>query len=350
MKKILVLMLAGIGDSLLVTPFLRGLRQHFPGAQITTLVIYKQVEEMLKRNSDVDTVLHFNFLNQGYLKSLREVYRLRRERFDISFLAYPSNRFRPGLIHFLIGAKERYGHLYDIKRLRSLSFLDTKALPLDENRHTIDENLQLLTLLGLDVRSLPKNLIFPVTKQEEAFADHFLKKHQLTKKHPLIGIHAGSSELAGMMHKRWPKERFAELANRLVEKHKATILLFGGENEHGLKQELASLMDEQPVFVDDTTFFETAALIKKCDAFVTNDTGLHHLASHFNVPSVVVTGHLNPAKTKPLHAKSAVVSAPVNCHPYRIGEDMICHYAGTSRYCLNTISVDEVYRAVEKLL
>lgn len=343
-------MLAGIGDSLLVTPFLRGLRTSYPGARITTLVIYKPVEEMLKRNKDIDEVMYFSFLEQGYWKSLSKVFQLRRERFDMSFLAYPSNRFRPGLIHYLIGADKKYGHIYDIKRVRSLSFLQTKSLPLNENRHTIDENVELLSLLNVDTRSISKKLNFTVTKQEEATAERFLKENKVTKKNLIVGMHAGSSELAGMIHKRWPKERFAEVADRLMEKHNATILLFGGENEYGLKREVAGLMKRQPLFADHLTFFESAALIKKCDVFVTNDTGLHHIASHFGVPSVVVTGHLNPAKTKPLHSPSTVISASQNCHPYRIGEDMICTYAGTPHYCLYSISVDSVYHAVERLL
>lgn len=351
MNKILVLMLAGIGDSLLATPMLAQLRKRYPHARITTLVMYDAVRDTLLRNPDVDKVVYFNFMKEGYFRSLRFVLNMRKEKYDLSLMVYPSNRLRPNVINFLIGARQRLGHLYEIKGLASLSFLlYTDRVPIYPERHTIDENLKLLEPLGINPSPSGRTMVFSLTGEEKTFARRFLKERSITKHDLVIGVHAGSSELAGMMLKRWPKEKFAAVCDRLIEEKKAKILLFGGNNEMQLKHEIADLMRHKPLFVNNVSFFQSAALIARCTGFLCNDTGLMHIASYFEIPTVVVTGHNNPLKTRPLHAQSRVLVPPIVCRPYRIGEDLTCLYAGTPRYCLHGISVDAVYHAMEEVL
>mgnify|MGYP001594468633 CR=1 FL=1 len=350
MKNIIVLALAGIGDSILATPMIRNLRRIYPETKITALVIYPIVRDTFQRNKDIDEVIFFDFLKGGYLKSLMFVLKLRKRRFDLSFLAYPANRLRHNMISYLIEARTRIGHIYDIKRIRSLSFLHTKRIPIDENRHCIDENLKLLEAIGCDATKLDKKINFSITKEERSFAENFLKEHGILKKDLIIGVHAGSSELAGMALKRWPKEKFADVCDMLVERRKAKILLFGGENETRLKEEIIGMMRNKPISVDNINFFQSAALIEKCNGFLCNDTGLMHIASIFEIPTVVVTGHTNPKKTRPLHKLSKVITPKTVCSHYHIGEDLKCLYAGTKDYCLNQIGVEEVYDAIEEVI
>lgn len=350
MKKIIVFLLGGIGDSLLATPMIKHLRKNYPDSSITVLTMYRQVEQLFQRNASVNKVIFFDFMKEGYVKSLSFVLRLRKEHYDLSFMTYPTNRLRPNLISFLIGAQKRMGHLYPIKEPRSLGFLHTHRIPIHSQRHTIDENLMLLQLQGVDITKADKKTNLPLTKEEETFADQFIQQHVDKKKHFLIGLHPGSSELAGMIYKRWPAEHFAAAADLLSERYKATVMLFGGENERALKQRIASMMKHKPILVDTPSIFHTAALIKKCSFFLSNDTGLMHFASTFAIPSVIVTGHINPEKTKPLHQQSKVLAAPHPCQPYQIGQDLACKHAGTSAYCLNQITIDQVCKAAAELL
>ena len=345
MKKIIILMLAGIGDSLLATPMLTSLRKMYPDAHISVLVMYDAVRDTLLRNKDIDEVIFFDFMRQGYWKSLFFALRLRKNHYDLSILAYPANRFQHNFLSFVIGARRRIAHLYDVHRLRSLSFLETERLPINAQTHTIDENLKLLTFLDHYVPTSSRKMTFSLTQEEKNFAENYLKERAITKHDFIIGIHAGSSELAGMTLKRWPAEKFAQLCDRLIEQRKAKILLFGGNNEIALKQEIADLMTHKPLFVNSITFFQSVALISRCSGFICNDTGLMHLASFFNIPTVVVTGHINPIKTQPLHHRSRILVPDFVCKPYHIGENLTCLYQGTPNYCLNRISVDDAYRA-----
>ena len=107
MKKILLLLLGGIGDSLLFTPTISALRKIYPEAQITALVRDKPVKAMLERNKQVNEILHYPFLQAGHIKSLLYVLKLRKEKYDLSILAYPANRMQHNIISFLIGTKKR---------------------------------------------------------------------------------------------------------------------------------------------------------------------------------------------------------------------------------------------------
>ena len=126
--------------------------------------------------------------------------------------------------------------------------------------------------------------------------------------------------------------------------------MFGGGNETQLKQTIAGLMKHKPILVDNVTLFQSASLIQHCSLFLCNDTGLMHVASHFKIPTVVVAGHTNPEKTKPLHDRSQVITPDVACKPYRIGEDLTCLYAGTPEHCMNKIKPEDVYHAIEEML
>ena len=88
--KILILALSGIGDALMFTPALKLMRQSFPDAQIDALVMFKAVKDMYERNPDFNNVYYFDFLNQGALKSLLFVLKLRK-KYDASLNVYPSN-------------------------------------------------------------------------------------------------------------------------------------------------------------------------------------------------------------------------------------------------------------------
>ena len=350
MKKILLLMLAGIGDSLLFTPTIRALRKEYPEATITALVRDKPVQAILQRNKDLNVILYYPFMKSGNLRSVLYCFKLRHEKYDLSVLAYPANRYQHNVISFLIGAKKRIAHIYEIKQFTSLSFLHTDRIPINYSHHNIDENLFLLTFLGIDKKKCSRKINFSLTQQEKAFAQKYLDEDHINKKDLLIGIHPGSSELAGMANKRWPKERFAEFADMLIEKKKAKILLFGDDSELPLREEIQKQMRNKVCIVRTPTVFETAALIERCKSFISNDTGLMHIASYYEIPSVIILGHLNPHKTRPQHKKVKVLSPVTNCQSYRIGENLVCKYAETEKYCLNQISVEQAYHAFEEVM
>ena len=80
-------------------------------------------------------------------------------------------------------------------------------------------------------------------------------------------MHAGSSELAGMQHKRWEAHKFAQLADKLADTYNAEILLFGAPSEDNLKQEIMQSMQHKAHNVITPTVRTAATLMSHCNLF-----------------------------------------------------------------------------------
>ena len=153
--------------------------------------------------------------------------------------------------------------------------------------------------------------------------------------HPGSGIHQ-----AGF--KRWPKEKFALLADRLIQEYSASIILLGGQEEKELAEEIKFLMKNNPfVFTGKTTLAQTASLIKKCSLFVSNDSGLLHVATAVNTPTVGIFGPTDPARTGP-YSNSSVVRKDLSCSPCYTGKPVRCN----SLDCIHQISIDDVFTKI----
>ena len=148
-KKILVLLLPGIGDLLLFTPALRALRREFPQAEIVGLVMYQPCFDALRHNPNLDRLVLWEFFEKGFWQSLWFLLGMRRERFDVGLIAYPANRLHYNATNFLIGAKLRIAYRYKYHSWRNLSFLNHRT-PLERyDIHNVEANLRLLRFLGV---------------------------------------------------------------------------------------------------------------------------------------------------------------------------------------------------------
>ncbi len=345
--KILTILLPGIGNTLLFTPTFKVLKKHFPDSEITALVMYKGSQEVLENNPYVDKIVFYPFMKKGHIRSLFFTFKQRLNNYDISILAYPTNRFPYSLISFLIGGKTRITHSYPNRKFLSASFLHSKKLSTQEKLHETEENLNLLKLLNIDALNEDKSLFLHLNKEHEEFSNNFIVKNKLKGK-KLIGIHAGSSALSGMINKRWPKERFAALVDKLSNKN-TVCLIFGGNDESELKNWIYNNAKNKPLLVNSPSLKSSASLIKKCSLFISNDTALMHIASAVKTPTIVLVGPV-PRKTLPLGDIHTAIFKNLPCQPcYKIGDNMRC-VLNIDYKCLKDITVDEVYNISWKKL
>lgn len=346
--KILVMLLPGVGDGLLFTPALELLRKQCAEAEITGLVMFKATYEVFDANPNLDRLIYWDFLKQGLIRSVKFVLRLRKEKFDVSIIAYPANRAEYNLISFLIGAKLRIAHRYDHRFFRSLGFLNTRLMQEDNQLHNVEEDVRLLRFLGIEAKSWGKPKIY-LGEVEREFARKWLKDRRL-EDGLLIGIHAGCAEFKNMARKRWEKEKFSELGRRLIEEYDAKILIFGGGNEEELKEYIAREMGEGAYLVSGTTMKETASLIEKCTIFVSNDSGVTHTSAALEVPCVTIFGPTNSTWVHPYRVEHIIVRKTLPCSPcfYYSVKPLKCEF-GDYR-CITRITVDEVYDAASTLL
>ncbi len=346
--KILILALSGIGDALMFTPALQFVRKAHPDAEIDALVMFGGVKDIYERNENINNVIHFDFLNGGMFAALKFVLKL-RGRYDASINVYPANRKEYNLINFLIGAKKRAGAKYLRRDFRELGFLNNVRITESDSVHNVITNIKLAAALTGDDFTGEPALNFPLIEVDEKFSSKFLTANNISPSDAIIGFHPGCASLKNHIKRRWEPEKFAELGKRLIEKNKANILIFGGPEEKDLKNKILNeINSESAFFVDSKNLAESAALIKKCDVFVSNDSSLMHVAAAMQRKTVAIIGPTNQNYIHPWHTQYSIVTLNLDCSPCFIysPRPLICTRTDIKFKCIKELNTDMVYSAV----
>ncbi len=286
--KILVISLAGIGDTLLATPLIRELRANFPYATIDALVLWPGARDLIEYNPHLNHVHQKNLIKAGRMESLQFLWSLRKNRYDVSINTHPQSRIHYRIAARIVGAKTRISHEYE-----NFGALDrqlaNRILPQDYFRHSIENNLNVLPLLGAEKKLPTHETEIFLTADDEKWADEFLAKNELFGQ-KILGLHVGSGGTKNLPLKRWPVKNYAGLVRQLnKERPDIRILLFGGPEEtrdHEIV--LAQANRELTREAKTKNLRETAALMKRCSAFLSVDTALMHIAAAMKVPNQVV--------------------------------------------------------------
>src|SRR5579859_5009402 len=185
--KILVISLAGIGDTLLATPLIRELRANFPEAQIDALVLWAGSKDLLQGNPFLNTIYQRNFIKESKAGSLRFLWPLRQARYDLSLNSHPQSRIHYRATARFIAARQRISHVYECFGALD-PWLVNKTLPQDYQKNSVEQNLEILSLLGKKPTLANHSLDIVLSEVEQAWAEGFLKKHDLTRR-PRLGLH-----------------------------------------------------------------------------------------------------------------------------------------------------------------
>lgn len=342
-RSILVIGAGGIGDVLMKTPMLSTLRSAFPHALITMFTSPGAPSSILGSDPSIDeivTVGSGESLDTGRpLEIIRYLRMLRGRRFDMTLTTYIGLSFRGAVFSYVIGAPIRVGYN---KNGQGLLYNCRVEVDGSAARHTVEHNLDLLRALGIEV-GCPR-LAVHLREDELKAADVRLLSHGVDKTEFLVGMHVGSGPIS---FKRWSPERFGKVAARLEGGYRARVMLVGGKEEIPLVEQVAAFAGSSPIdFVGKLSIRETAAVISRCDLFVSNDTGLMHVAVALGVPVVAIFGPTDPRCTGPYSDRSAVVTPAIDCAPCYDGWRVQCD----TRACLDAISVDDVVAAARDLI
>ncbi len=350
-KKVLCMCLSGVGDTLTFTPFLRLLKQARPELEIEVLVMFRASQHMMENNSDVSAVHFIDFIEGGALQSLGKVLKLRRNRFDATIAACPANRAEYNIIQILLGGR-RIGHRYNHVDSINLNRLKNDWIMEDETKHIVENNVGLLPFCGVQAAKKIPALNFPLKTADHAAAEEWIRFHGLENQ-LLVGFHAGSALFKNHIHKRWPKEKFAQLARQLVDQLDARVLIFGGPEEDELKKEICEQADcGQKVFaVDGLKLPESAALVERCRCMVTNDSALMHISAAMQTPVVALFGYTNPKMLYPWGARHRLIHKELPCSPcfFYSPKPAACH-ANLDYACITGIEMEEVFLACQDVL
>ncbi len=350
--KILILALSGIGDALMFTPALQILRKELPDAQLDALVMFKGVKDMYDRNPDLNKVIHFDFMKEGILRSLKFVMSM-RYKYDVSVNVYPSNRREYNIINFLIGAEKRAAAKYLRRDLQNLGDLNNIRIPENDHTHNVQTNIRLIEkLLEKKIGEEPE-LRFPLNTEDKNFALNFLTENKIDESETIIGFHPGSATLKNHEKRRWEPDKFAALGKKLIEVNNTNILIFGGPEETDLKTKIKNQINSEKSFlIKSVNLAESAALMSKCNVFVSNDSSLMHVAAALKLKVVAILGPTNPHYIHPWKTENTIVRLNLDCSPCFIysPRPLICNRDDVLFKCIRELTVDMVYRSVEAFL
>jgi len=317
-----------LGDVVMSLPALRSIRSRFPQAHITIAVGKPGAEVIdLARYGDDTIVVDRVALRDGFKPlSLFRVFELvkdvRRRKFD--FVIDLHSLSETNLLGFLSGAPRR---LYSRRHGRSLEFLANfqprpPAEAESSERHLIDRYLDVLIPLG--VKHADRIPQLKTRKADDAVVDQILKKAKVSSGTPLIGLFPG----AGHPGRRWPLDKFADLADYLMRNDSVRLLVFAGPEEQALVSEMRTLFPPDTLILDRLTIPQLAATLARLAVFVSNDTGPMHIAAAVGTPVVAILDRPTPNSFVPIEAHHRVITGK------RISD----------------ITTDEVYEVARELL
>lgn len=351
-KRVLIFCLSGLGDAVMASPALAALAEQPDRFQLTILTMFPMVREYLNEQGFTGDIRFLDFIKGTKPYVFRELWKLRREGFDVSVLPYPHNRREYNAVAAVIGARQRIGYRYTKQRRRNLPGLNHVVLDEDVALHVVEENLRWAALLrGDKVESLSPEMVFRHSPAAQQQAEDFLRSNGLVGTAPLIGMHPSCNVLKNQQNRCWPPGQFVQFIERLSRRvPTARFILFEGPTD----AQLASMIRQNAASVTVARMLPVptvGALIRRCNLFVSNCSGLIHIAAACKVPTVGIYGPTNTVWDRPWRVESAVLTRNLPCSPcfYYSSRPLDCP-AGLDYACVRELPVDDVERAALRLL
>ena len=337
-RKILVRSPNWIGDTVMMIPSLMALKATFPYAQITVLA-KPWVIPLLENHPSVDKIMIYT-KNESVFTSLKEVIRiirwLKTERFDMAILF--QNAFEAAFLAYIGKVSYRVGYTTDGR-----GFLLTHKVKKDRHilcGHQIEYFLNLIE--AMDLRIEERKPILYVNDADIRSGSSMLSAFGVENDSFVLGINPGAEYGSA---KRWPEERFATIGEWATKRWNARVVIFGSPSEIEIAGKVAHLMHSaKPVnLCGKTTLGQAMALIKRCNFYLTNDSGLMHIAAAFNIPLVAVFGPTDHIVTSPVSKNARIVRHNVDCSP------CLKEVCPSDHSCMLSIEPEEVWRQMEAL-
>lgn len=353
-KRVLIINIFGIGDVLFTTPVISNLKASYPDLYIG-YVCNGRTAALLERNPKIDRVFIYDrddfkeasqrskiLVFKKLVAFLREI---KKERFDTSIDTSLSDF--TNWVTWMAGIKRRIGFKY-----KSRGFFLNQKFPLKgyEDKHVVEYYLSLLKSIGIPVDT--KDIELSVDQADMDWADQFFSENIGQSNGGLtIGLVPGGGASWGKdaKYKRWGCEKYAKLADKLIEKFSAPIILMGDKSELDLCGAVSKAMTHRPVMAcGETTVSQFAALARKCSLMIVNDGGPLHIAVAAGARTVSIFGPVDDRVYGPYpQGNHVVIKKGLACQPcYRRFRRASCEHIS----CLNQLTVDQVFDRIKEVL
>lgn len=331
-RKVLLVRLRSIGDTVLSTPSLFALRRFLPHAEIDILV-EDWVAPVLDQHPHVDNVVVLEC--GGFSARARVARQIRAAGYDVVYNLHGGTTAT--FLTRATGARHRVGFkTYQYAQLHNHQAPPSSLLWGEPKTHSVEQQLALLGWTGVPVSDRPRTHL-AVTAEAAASVDRQLSKES----RPIALIHPA----AAFATKQWATKNFARVAEYVTERGLAPVAIVAPNEQEIIK----ALRDaaSAPIASLDLSLPEVAALAARSQIFVGNDSGIAHIAAAVGTPSVVIFGSSNIAHWSPWNKAAAeVVYEVMPCQP--------CHGYFCEKFpqpeCILRVPVERVFAAIDRTL
>lgn len=342
-KRILVIKLAAIGDSILLIPTLRTLKKTFPDAEITFVcsqINYSVIKKIPYVSKIIDCNVH-SFLRNPLL-FFKFISELRKEKYELVIDVGQWER-----INAIMTLLTRRDYTIGFKTEGQMKhFGYDSVVPHLRDKHELENFLDLLTPIGINITEEDKKLEYFLNKEDFNFADTFWRQHDLDGK-TVICLHPGCGENG--KPREWAVQNYIDLGKRLVKYDDNVRILITGasheesrcrEIEDGIKKNVINTAGKFPLD-------NVVALVRKSKLIVCSNTGMLHIASCVGTKTMGLHGPTNPHKWGSYNPNAVLIQSDKFCSPcLYLGHDYGCQMP----QCMAHISVDDVFIYIRKAL
>ncbi len=338
-KNVVVIHLGAIGDILITTPLVKALKNEISGN--VDFMLNKGKEVVFLNNSNVDKTILFSQDMKDNIRNLRE------GKYDLAVIISPGTE-KSNLIAKMCresGVKYNIGVFGSPRRGLSINY-NRRIFPIS-NKHTVERNLNIIRKIGIDNPD-PK-LEFFISKADEDSAKSKLNQYKVNE---YIVIHPGFGFIKEVKYpsRLWPIQKYGEFIDKFTQQNNIDVLITGSGEEKFLADSIYSLTKNKnkiKITNGNLNFGELGYVISKAKFVLTPGTSAVHLASSLNIPIIELVGKEELKEWHPWQDKNNYIALyhPEVCTGCNKLE---CRLKTTE--CLNTITVDEVVDASNKLL
>ena len=326
-----------VGDAVMTIPAVEAVRSNFPDSHIS-VVARPWVVPIFKDHPCVDEVVSFE-KGENRLTSVLETARIisfiRKRKFDLAILL--QNAFEAAFIAAMGRVRYRVG--YNTDGRGPLLTHKVKRTQKVLKVHQVQYYLSLLHDVGL--KTAPGPPVIHVAEDMRKKAIDFLNRNMIQAEDFIVGLSPGA--IFGEA-KRWPPERFADIGDRAVEKWDARVVVFGSKKEMEICQKTCDCMQHNALNLCGVTSLDQAmAIISLCNLFVTNDSGLMHVAAALQIPTVAIFGSTDPVATGPYSPVAKVIRHNISCAP------CLRRQCPSDYRCMLSITAEEVWDEMSKM-
>ena len=320
-----------IGESILTLPLIQQFKHNYPNTRVTILC-RNQNKAVYEHQPFIDNIEVFEIHN---LLTLTKQYK----KYDLAFDLEPYLKLSAILTNYLSETVIGFSHGPRAKLYDQLVYYNDKT-------HAVNTFLNLLKPLNIKPTVPDKLIQLNYSKQDKNKVNKFFNK--LQKRRPIIGMTVTSAGTA--THRRWSPQKFAELADKLIEKHNAIILIPDTKNQYTYIEKIINQMAHKDSVYNLSGVFTLKQLFRlteRCNLYISNDTGPMHIAAAQGTNTIGLFGPNTPVRYAPygknnLSLYKSKESPVINPH--------LGSFKLPSQNWIDKITVNDVFRNAEKLI